>query len=112
MCHSRMMIFQAYGGRFDGFPALPASVSKTCLVRVDNNKYWMNAIAVGRPVDVRAYVVRQDVRVVAEHKEPAARHCVSHSMATPVARPPMDYRSKPPPRGDFGRRQGSIFNAG
>ena len=29
----------AYRGRFDGFHALPASVSKTCLVRFDNNKY-------------------------------------------------------------------------
>src|ERR1700724_1047672 len=28
----------AYRGRFDGFHALPASVSKTCLVRFDNNK--------------------------------------------------------------------------
>jgi hypothetical protein len=25
----------AYGGRFDGFHALPATVSKTCLVRFD-----------------------------------------------------------------------------
>src|SRR3954467_9090653 len=29
----------AYRGRFDGFHALPASVSKTCLVRFDNNRY-------------------------------------------------------------------------
>jgi transposase len=28
-----------YRGRFDGFHALAASVSKTCLVRFDNNKY-------------------------------------------------------------------------
>src|SRR5204863_342610 len=28
-----------YAGRFDGFHAVPASVSKTCLVRFDNNKY-------------------------------------------------------------------------
>ena len=33
----------AYRGRFDGFHALPASVSKTCLVRFDNNKYSVNA---------------------------------------------------------------------
>jgi transposase len=60
-----------YGGRFDGFHALPASVSKTCLVRFDNNRYSVNAGAVGRPVDVHAYadriVIRQDGRVVAEH---------------------------------------------
>src|SRR5690606_12203079 len=28
-----------YAGRFDGFHAVPASVSKTCLVRFDTNKY-------------------------------------------------------------------------
>ena len=38
-----------YRGRFDGFHALPASVSKTCLVRFDNNKYSVSASAVGRP---------------------------------------------------------------
>jgi transposase len=63
-----------YRGRFDGFHALPASVSKTCLVRFDNNKYSVNASAVGRPVEVHAYadriVIRQDGRAVAEH----ARH--------------------------------------
>ena len=60
-----------YRGRFDGFHALPASVSKTCLVRFDNNKYSVNASAVGRPVEVHAYadrlIIRQDGRVVAEH---------------------------------------------
>jgi transposase len=60
-----------YRGRFDGFHALPASVSKTCLVRFDNNKYSVNASAVGRPVEIHAYadriVVRQDGRAVAEH---------------------------------------------
>ncbi len=61
----------AYRGRFDGFHALPASVSKTCLVRFDNNKYSVSASAVGRPVEVYAYadriVIRQDGRIVAEH---------------------------------------------
>src|SRR5580692_9743585 len=60
-----------YRGRFDGFHALPASVSKTCLVRFDNNKYSVNASAVGRPVEIQAYadriVIRQDGRAVAEH---------------------------------------------
>ena len=60
-----------YRGRFDGFHALPASVSKTCLVRFDNNKYSVSASAVGRPVDIHAYaervVMRQDGRIVAEH---------------------------------------------
>jgi transposase len=61
----------AYRGRFDGFHALTASVSKTCLVRFDNNKYSVNASAVGRPVEIQAYadrvVIRQDGRGVAEH---------------------------------------------
>ena len=63
-----------YRGRFDGFHALPASVSKTCLVRFDNNKYSVNASAVGRPVEIHAYadriVIRQDGRIVAEHRPP------------------------------------------
>ena len=46
-------------------------MSKTCLVRFDNNKYSVNASAVGRPVEIHAYadriVIRQDGRVVAEH---------------------------------------------
>src|SRR3954447_104127 len=60
-----------YAGRFDGFHAVPASVSKTCLVRFDNNRYSVTASAVGRPVEVRAYAerveIRQDGRVVGEH---------------------------------------------
>ena len=60
-----------YAGRFDGFHATPASVSKTCLVRFDNNKYSVAASAIGRPVEVRAYAdrieLRQDGRVVGDH---------------------------------------------
>jgi transposase len=61
-----------YAGRFDGFHAVPASVSKTCLVRFDNNKYSVAAGAVGRPVELRAYAdrieLRQDGRVVGAHR--------------------------------------------
>jgi transposase len=61
-----------YAGRFDGFHAVPASVSKTCLVRFDNNRYSVSAHAVGRPVEVRAYAerieLRQDGRLVGEHR--------------------------------------------
>jgi transposase len=61
----------AYRGPFDGFHALPASVSKTLLVRFDYNKYSVHAKAAGRPVDIHAYadriVVRQDGEVVGEH---------------------------------------------
>jgi hypothetical protein len=37
----------AYAGRFDGFHEGSASVSKTCLVRFDNNRYSVMARAVG-----------------------------------------------------------------
>jgi hypothetical protein len=61
-----------YAGRFDGFHALPAAVSKTCLVRFDNNKYSVPATAVGRPVEVHAYadriVIRQDGQILTEHE--------------------------------------------
>lgn len=60
-----------YRGRFDGFHAVPASVSKTCLVRFDNNRYSVTASAVGRPVEIRAYAdrieLRQEGRLVGEH---------------------------------------------
>jgi transposase len=58
-------------GPFDGFSAIQASVSKTCLVRFDNNKYSVNSRAVGRPVEIQAYadriVIRQDGAIVGEH---------------------------------------------
>jgi transposase len=59
-------------GPFDGFHATQASVSKTCLVRFDNNKYSVAARAVGRPVEIQAYadriVIRQDGVIVGEHQ--------------------------------------------
>ena len=42
----------AVPGRFDGFHAVMASVSKTCLVSFDRNKYSVSSGAVGRPVEV------------------------------------------------------------
>jgi transposase len=61
-----------YAGRFDGFHAVTAAVSKTCLVQFDKNKYSVSARAVGRPVEVRAYAdrieLRQDGRVVGDHR--------------------------------------------
>jgi transposase len=60
-----------YAGACDGFHAMTASVSKTCTVRFDNNKYSVLSTAVGRPVEVQAYadriVIRQDGVIVAEH---------------------------------------------
>jgi transposase len=62
----------AYRGPFDGFHALPASVSKTLLVRFDYNKYSVHAKAAGRPVEIHAYadriVIRQDGEIVGEHR--------------------------------------------
>ena len=61
-----------YAGPFDGFHAVPASVSKTCLVRFDSNRYSVSASAVGRPVEIRAYAERielwQEGRVVGRHE--------------------------------------------
>jgi hypothetical protein len=61
----------AVPGRFDGFHAVVASVSKMCLVSFDRNKYSVSSQAVGRPVEVQAYadriVIRQDGAIVGEH---------------------------------------------
>jgi transposase len=61
-----------YAGPFDGFHAVPAAVSKTCLVRFDNNRYSVAASAIGRPVEVRAYAdrieLRQEGRLVGNHR--------------------------------------------
>ena len=61
----------AVPGRFDGFHAVTAAVSKTCLVSFDRNKYSVSSQAVGRPVEVQAYadriVIRQDGAIVGEH---------------------------------------------
>jgi hypothetical protein len=82
-----------YRGRFDGFHALPASVSKTCLVRFDNNKYSVSASAVGRPVDIHAYaervVIRQDGRIVAEHPRRYGRGATVYDPWLPFAGPPV-----------------------
>ena len=59
------------GGRFDGFRAVPASVSKTYLVRFDNNRNSVSAHAVGRPVEICAHAERIELRqggqLVGEH---------------------------------------------
>jgi hypothetical protein len=59
-------------GPFDGFHATQASVSKTCLVRFDNNKYSVASRAVGRPVEIQTYadriVIRQEGAIAGEHR--------------------------------------------
>jgi hypothetical protein len=66
-----------YRSRFDRFHVLPA-VSKTCLVRFDNNRYSVSASAVGRPVDIHAYadriVIRQNGRILGEHQRRFGRN--------------------------------------
>ena len=66
-----------YAGPFDGFHSVTASPSKTCLVRFDNNKYSVLASAVGRPVELRAYAdrieLRQDGRIVGSHRRAFGR---------------------------------------
>ncbi len=72
MFEAERALLMPYRGAFDGFHAVSASVSKTCLVRFDKNRYSVASSAVGRPVDVHAYadriVIKQDGRVVGEHK--------------------------------------------
>ena len=67
-----------YPGRFDGFHAVPVSISKTCLVRFDNNRYSVTASAVGRPAEVRAYAdrieVRQDGQIIGQHPRSFGRN--------------------------------------
>jgi transposase len=67
-----------YPGSFDGFHATTVAVSKTCLVRFDNNRYSVMAHAVGRPVDVHAYadriVIKQDGLIVGEHSRRFGRN--------------------------------------
>jgi hypothetical protein len=59
-------------GPFDGFHTTQASVSKTCLVRFDTNKYSVASRAVGRPVEIQAYAdriaIRQAGAIVGEHR--------------------------------------------
>jgi transposase len=78
MFEAERPILMAYAGAFDGFHATAASVSKTCLVRFDRNKYSVKSNAVGRPVDIHAYadriVIKQDGVVVGEHARKFGRN--------------------------------------
>ena len=59
-------------GPRDGFHAVQASVSKTCLVRFDDNKHSVNSRAVGRPVEIQAcaerIVIRRDRAIVGDRR--------------------------------------------
>jgi transposase len=71
-----------YRGTFDCFRATVASVSKTCLVNFDGNKYSVMAKAVGRPVDIHVYaerlVIRQDGAIVGEHARRFGKHHIAY----------------------------------
>jgi transposase len=71
-----------YRGPFDAYRSTSASVSKTCLVRFDNNKYSVAAKAVGRPVDIYAYadriVIRQNGEIVGEHPRSFGRDKIEY----------------------------------
>src|ERR1700684_2874341 len=71
VCEAERAQLVPIGSPFDGFHATQASVSKTCLVRFDNNRYSVSSRAVGRPVEIQAYadriVLRQDGVIVGEH---------------------------------------------
>ena len=69
-----------YAGRFDGFHAVPASVSKTCLVRFDNNKYSVSCQCCRSS--------GRSSRLCRSHRHPPGRaHC---RRASPLIRPRRD----------------------
>jgi DNA replication protein DnaC len=57
-----------YVGRFDGFHAVPASVSKTCLVRFDNNRYSVAAHPLRQPEEGDVMERSEILSVMAELK--------------------------------------------
>jgi transposase len=93
------------GDQFDGFHATQASVSKTCVVRFDNNKYSVPSRAVGRPVEIQAYadrvVIRQDGAIVGEHQRRFGRGETSYDpwhYVPVLARKPARCATEPPSR--------------
>jgi len=96
----------AYRGPFDGFHASEASVSKTCPVRFDNNRYSVAARAVGRPVDVRACAGSDE-----EARRAAQRRALQGLAVAQRARSPAD-PAVCPRRRRPAVRQGSRGGAG
>jgi len=74
-----------YAGPFDGFHAVPAAVSKTCLIRFDKNRYSVDARSVGKPVEVRAYADRiecwQEGKIAGTHARAFGR---DHTIYDPL----------------------------
>ena len=103
MFEAERPMLMPYRGRFDGFHAVSASVSKTCLVRFDRNKYSVNSQAVGRPVDIHAYadriVLTQDGVVVGEHARLFGRNQTAYDpwhYVPVLARKPGAFRNGAP----------------
>ncbi|MEI8394435.1 MAG: IS21 family transposase [Rhodospirillaceae bacterium] len=64
-------------GSFDGFREIDVPASKTCLIRFDCNRYSVEAKAAGKPVQLRIYAERLEIRLegelVAEHRRSFGR---------------------------------------
>lgn len=95
-----------YQTPFDGYRTQIATVSKTCLVRFDYNRYSVQARAVGRPVEVFAYadriVLRQDGEIVGEHARRFGRGQTAYDpwhYVPVLARKPGAWRNGAPFRG-------------
>ncbi len=71
-----------WAGPFDGFHGTMATASKTCLVRFDRNRYSVKAKAANRPVSLRAYAGRVEIRldgeIVANHARVFKRDQVTY----------------------------------
>jgi transposase len=52
-----------WAGPFEGFRETTAAVTRTCLVHFDRNRYSVASGAAGRPVQVRAYAGRVEMRL-------------------------------------------------
>ena len=69
-------------GPFDGFHETMATASKACLVRFDRNRYSVKAKAANRPVSLRAYAGRVEIRldgeIVANHARVFKRDQVTY----------------------------------
>ena len=91
---------------FDGYRTQIATVSKTCLVRFDYNRYSVQARAVGRPVEVFAYadriVLRQDGEILGDHERRFGRGQTAYDpwhYVPVLARKPGAWRNGAPFRG-------------
>jgi len=67
----------AISSQFDGYKEIPARVTSTSLVSYDNNRYSVDASAVGRTAMIRAYADRivmvHDGNVIGEHQRQFCR---------------------------------------